>query len=129
MEFEQDTSKPLLAFQEETINRIKPGKFERLFIYDSEDELEELSELLSEQRNIGVDVKIISKKIYDGIASKQGWFQRIGSADFSIIDNEYLYVSYLDNGNVSHIEMVRDGVRLKDALTFTGIIKDYTRKI
>ncbi|MDH3324727.1 MAG: hypothetical protein OEL89_03755 [Candidatus Peregrinibacteria bacterium] len=121
-------SSPLLELQKETINRIN-GKYERLFIYESEEELKELSELLTAQRDIGIEVKVISREQYNSVARKKNWFQRIGSPDFSIIDNEYLYVSYLDDGNISHIELIRDVVRLKDALTFTGIIRDYTRDI
>lgn len=127
--FGRINSEALLEIQKQTINRIGKGKFERLFVFDTEDEFVKLKDLIEAQKNIGINVRAINRSEYKRVAGNQGWIQRVGSADFSIIDNKYLYVTHLENGNVSHIEMIKDDVRLKDALTFAGIIKDYTKRV
>ena len=118
----------LIKIQETTAGRLRDDNFERLFIYENEDELSHLQQTIKAQKEAGIKILLLEKRKYDELAANQGWLERIGSKDYSIIDGEYLYLSHIKDGIVTHAEMIRDGESLKAATKFTRIIKDYARE-
>ena len=118
----------LLLMQKKSVERIKKqsGVFTRVFIIETAPPSPDMLNLMKEQDKIGIDVKYLTNTEYQLLATKGNWIKKIGSPDFSIIDAKYLYLTHLDEGkDMSHIEIMNDGIRLEDAITFSRIINKH----
>ncbi len=74
----------------------------RLFVYSPEmgsDEAEHRRMLIRRQIDIGIDVRVITHADFRIKADAENATRRIGSDDFMIIDDEYLYLTFPDEND------------------------------
>lgn len=114
----------VMAVQSEAVKRIHANNgsaFVRLFITETDDLDEALTDILRMQKTIGIDVRIMKRDKFNALGFK--WFKKIGTPDFAIIDDQYLYLTHLENETqISHVEITNDKIRLSDAHIFTQIL-------
>jgi len=83
---------------------------------------------MSEQVELGVEVSSINFEKFKKLGEDQELLQKINSPNFTILDNEYLYVTYIENDKVAHIILTKDGESLKAAKKFADILRYYGKK-
>ena len=74
----------------------KGNSIRRLFIYDTEEEVEGLQTYIASQKRIGIEVRQISKGDYDCIRSIEYKVEGVRSQDFVIIDEDIVLYVDLD---------------------------------
>ncbi len=116
----------LLNLQGKTCQKI-PGEFVRIFVYKDKVQLLTLSKIIKAQTEVGIVIGCISKTEFDFISDENGFVLEIMSPDFSIIDNNFLYVTHIDNksGKVARVEISTNAKRLKAAKTFSDTLMNY----
>jgi len=121
----KSTDSSLLDLQKKTINSIR-GRFVRLFVYEDEKELSDLNDVMKMQREIGVKVGVISLFKFNEISTENFSVDKITQRDFSVIDQEYLYLTSLDatGKKVSKVELTTDSLKLKEAISFSESLCD-----
>jgi hypothetical protein len=88
------TIKPTLITQEE---RIKWGcQIERIFCVESESEIENLAETITDQLDVGVEVAIITKEKLLENKTIARYIHNLGTLDIALMDDRYVYRTLLD---------------------------------
>jgi hypothetical protein len=104
-----------LALQQE---RVSNGcRVQRVFIVESEEELEDLQRIMSRQATIGVEVAYLFKKDLFTLPKARELAEAIGTLDFAVVDNSWTFISNLD----SRRRVIRVGAT-SDSSTLTQAI-------
>lgn len=121
-------SQHLLEIQNELAQRLGPKQVERLFVYEPDDE-PKVDKIIRSQRSIGIEAWKVSRAQFDRLSADGNWVEKIGSEDFSIVDDRFLYLTTIDfrTGRVLYVDLYRGGVRLSAALEFATRIRDIER--
>jgi hypothetical protein len=120
-----------IFIQSEAVKRIKSksGSFIRLFVIESEEPEQNLINIFTSQKNAGIDVRYIKRELFDEIGDKNSGFDKIGSSDFSIIDDKFLYLTLLEKSSgISTVELSNDQLRIKDAKIIEKMLLNVSRK-
>ena len=88
-------SKKTLSIQSERI--VDGCVIERIFLVESQEERNKLQEIINQKKEIGIKVSWLLKD--DLLANKaaRNYYNNIGSLDFAIIDNTWIYMTRLDS--------------------------------
>jgi hypothetical protein len=103
-----------LAIQKE---RIENGcVIERIFIVDSEEEINEIRSTMEQQRDIGISVSyVLAKELLNNPNSKDA-YEQLGSLDVGICDGLWVYRTHLDRRrNMQSASATRDRNILRNA--------------
>ncbi|MEO1429612.1 MAG: hypothetical protein AAFV71_11205 [Cyanobacteria bacterium J06633_8] len=89
---------------------------ERIFIYKDWDELKESQELIRDQIEAGIKVRIISMDEYDN-EENMILSERLGCSDFAIIDDNYVYTTSADTSlrKTTYIRITSNKEKLRTA--------------
>lgn len=120
-----------IFIQSEAVKRIKSnsGSFIRLFVIESDEPEQNLINIFISQKNVGIDVRYIKRELFDEIGSKNIGFDKIGSSDFSIIDDQFLYLTLLEKSSgISTVELSNDQLRIKDAKILEKVLLNVSSK-
>ena len=85
-----------LAIQKERL--MNECKIERVFVVDSPEEWERLGDVVREQREAGISVWWVVKEKIVGHALATSACTRLGTLDVAVIDDSWVYRTYLDSG-------------------------------
>lgn len=85
-------------FTEIQRSKIKVNKatIRRVFIVDSEEEVDRLRSIMSKQREAGVKVRCIFKKKIETTSMLKAGLDKLETLDFDVIDSKYVWLSILD---------------------------------
>lgn len=70
----------------------------RIFIVDSQEELEKIKNVLKAQRDIGIDVRYMERASIKQLTIASQNVEKLGTLDFAILDDRYLVRVFLDRG-------------------------------
>ena len=117
-----------LNVQKEVVERLEKGKFERLFVYDDEMETE-VTKIMNKQNGMGIHAWSLKREQFIQHSAGGNWTDKIGSEDFTIIDEQFLYVTVIEEktGRVKYVDIYRQGAKLSAAIEFANHIRTINR--
>jgi len=123
--FGQKSEKAFLDIQQKISNKVGKENFRRIFIYETEELLQSKADLLNRQCDAGLSVKALSLESYNRLGQEQ-WSSKIGCSDFAIIDDEFVYITVVDDTTrkSTYVELTNDPVRLEAARILFELIDD-----
>jgi hypothetical protein len=92
-------------FAEIQRSKIKVNKaiIRRVFIVDSEEEVNRLGSIMSEQKEVGVKVKYIFKSKIETTTMLKNKADRLETLDFDVVDSKYVWLTIMDkNRKIKH---------------------------
>ena len=104
----------------------------RLFVYDpdmSDEEAEQRRGLMRRQVDVGISVKVITTADFRTRADEQNAISRIGSDDFMIIDDAFVYLTFPAASDEISAELVnghRHSATLEAAQSFRDVLDDWS---
>lgn len=76
--------------------KVNKATIRRVFIVDSEEEVDKLRSVMSKQRGAGVKVKCIFKRKIDTTSMLKAGADRLETLDFDVIDSKFVWLTLLD---------------------------------
>lgn len=127
--FGQKKEKAFLDAQKKMCEKIGSNNVKRIFIYETEQQIENRKTLLKKQQEIGVYVKTLSLDNYNQLGQEH-WSSIIGCSDFAIIDDEFVYITVVDDTTKksAFVQLTNEQVKLDAAKKLFKLIDDNCEK-
>ena len=104
-------------------------KIFRLFIFETDDEMKAELPILQNQVKQGAKINWILKKSIPNVPDIKRIIKQIGTIDFAIVDDDWIFRAYLDrNRNVKYVNVIRNSNLTKKAkLLMDELVKNSQR--
>lgn len=78
--------------------KVNKATIRRIFIVDSEEEVDRLRSVMHTQKEAGIRVKCIFKRKIETTSMLKDWTDRIETLDFDVVDSKLVWLTLLDKG-------------------------------
>lgn len=76
--------------------KVNKATIRRVFIVDSEEEIETLRSIMHKQKETGIRIKCIFRRKIESTTTLKARVDKLETLDFDVIDSEYVWLSILD---------------------------------
>lgn len=76
--------------------KVNKATIRRIFIVDSEEEVNRLRSVMDTQKEVGIKIKYIFKRKIETTSMLKDWTDRLETLDFDVVDSKYVWLTLLD---------------------------------